>query len=197
MDRWGINSWKDYRHILWGNIRPICMYTNPNCKYSNVKTRRRPCMAKLMAGWLFFFILFSGLGTAFKFWAQKTASRGDSCRCAEFWEASDLLWLLAKIPKEALHRGMYIPSSSNQCLDVLRIVNEIHFSELSKLCCIELLRRHWNEVIINDYKTKKQSLIYKHASFSVIVYTHHWNYLEHQGHLLIQARWACSSRCQG
>jgi len=34
------------------------------------------------------------------------------------------------------------PSSSNQCLDVLRIVNEIHFSELSKLCCIELLRRH-------------------------------------------------------
>ena len=60
-DRWGINSWKDYRHILWGNIRPICMYTNPNCKYNNVKTRRRPCMAKLMAGWLLFFILFSGL----------------------------------------------------------------------------------------------------------------------------------------
>ena len=111
------------------------------------------------------------MGTAFKFWAQKTASRGHSCRCAEFWAASDSLWLLAKIPKEALHRGMYIPSSSNQCLDVLRIVNETHFSELSKLCCIQLLRRHWNEIIINDYKTKKQSSIYKHPSFSVIVYS--------------------------
>ena len=103
-------------------------------------------------GWLtsFFYFVFRTMGTAFKFWAQKTASRGHSCRCAEFWAASDSLWLLAKITKEALHRGMYIPSSSNQCLDVLRIVNETHFSELSKLCCIELLRRHWNEIIIND-----------------------------------------------
>jgi hypothetical protein len=52
------------------------------------------------------------------------------------------LQLLAQIPKKALHCSMYITSSGNQGLDVLSGINETHFSELSKLRCIELLWWH-------------------------------------------------------
>lgn len=88
----------------------------------------------------FLFILFFGLWTLplnLGPRARKTSSQNTLEDVRNGGQAvSGSLSLLPQIPKKALHCSIYIPSSSDQGLNVLSGIYETHFSELSKLCCI-------------------------------------------------------------
>uniref|UniRef100_A0A0A9E1D9 Uncharacterized protein n=1 Tax=Arundo donax TaxID=35708 RepID=A0A0A9E1D9_ARUDO len=109
MDGWGINSWET-TDILCGNIRTICMYINPNCKYNTVKTKtQRPCMTSC----LFCFPDFSDYRHCLRIWELENGKPNTLVDVRNSERAVCGSYLLAQIPEKALHCSMYIPSSSD------------------------------------------------------------------------------------